>query len=141
MLNVHENVCKDQATNCLNYNKGMTKQLSLSASSKASMDLISLQHQLQLQQQPMTSQLQLLPQHHTLDETAPHTAAGCPPSVSGSTFFLNKINSSYTNRPRSMDITKYFQVAILFVKLNKKHTHQALPITLIDTFYFVRFFF
>ena len=118
LLNVHENLCKDQVVTCLNF-KAMPKQLSLSASSKASLDLITLQHKLhQHQHQHQSSQLNLqLPlQQTTIDETSctatatSTTSAEAPNSASSSTFFLNKINNSYTNRPRSMDITKYFQV-------------------------------
>ena len=116
LLNVHENLCKDQVVTCLNF-KAMPKQLSLSASSKASLDLITLQHKLhQHQHQSSQLNLQLPLQQTTIDETsctatATATAtAEAPNSASSSTFFLNKINNSYTNRPRSMDITKYFQV-------------------------------
>ena len=89
---MHENNCKDQVVSCLNF-KTMPKQLSLSACSKASIDILSLQ---ELQQQSQ-SNLKHLPQqseHQNEDNGS---------------FFLNK-NNSYSSRPRSMDITKYFQV-------------------------------
>ena len=92
MLNVHETNCKDQLVSCLNF-KAMPKQLSLSASSsKTSVDLATLQ-QMHQQQQQLNEQ-----QHHDDANVA-----------SNGSFYLNK-NNSYSSRPRSMDITKYFQV-------------------------------
>jgi hypothetical protein len=93
LLNVHENNCKDQVVSCLNF-KTMPKQLSLSGSSKASLDLIAFQ------QQQQQNQLQIPSNQQQQDEN-------------NGSFFLNKSNNnSYSSRPRSMDITKYFQVKL-----------------------------
>lgn len=95
MINVHENNCKDQVVSCLNF-KTMSKQLSLSGSSKASLDLLAFQQQQQNQSQLSSNQQQQ-------DEN-------------NGSFFLNKNNNnSYSNRPRSMDITKYFQVKLILL--------------------------
>lgn len=92
---MHENNCKDQVVSCLNF-KTMPKQLSLSGSSKASLDLIAFQQQQQQQQ----NQLQIPSNQQQQDEN-------------NGSFFLNKNNNnSYSSRPRSMDITKYFQVKL-----------------------------
>ena len=96
LLNVHEVNCKEQVMSCLNF-KTMPKQLSLSASSKASIDLLTFQQQ---QQSQFSTNQQS--QQQQQDEN-------------NGSFFLNKTNNnSYSNRPRSMDITKYFQVKFLF---------------------------
>jgi len=92
LLNVHEVNCKEQVMSCLNF-KTMPKQLSLSASSKASIDLLTFQQQQQ-------SQFSTNQQSHQQQQ-----------DENNGSFFLNKTNNnSYSNRPRSMDITKYFQV-------------------------------
>jgi hypothetical protein len=98
LLNVHEVNCKEQVMSCLNF-KTMPKQLSLSASSKASIDLLTFQQQ---QQSQFSTNQQSQHEQQQQDEN-------------NGSFFLNKTNNnSYSNRPRSMDITKYFQVKFLF---------------------------